>query len=60
MAFNCHGAHHGRSRTLSLAVLPDSAYSFAVEVLGAGAAYEYLRRRYTGDDPRLTSILEDA
>lgn len=60
VAFTCHGAHHGRSRPLSLHMLPASAFAFASEQLGAGYAYEYLRRRYSGDDLRLERLLEEA
>lgn len=54
----CHGAHHGRSRPLPLGLLPDSAFEFAGELLGPGRAYEYLKRRYVGSDPRLDALLE--
>lgn len=54
----CHSSHHRRgSRVVPLAVLRDEAYAFAEETLGAGPAYEYLRRRYAGDDPRLDALL---
>ena len=56
VCFDCHGAHHGRSRPLELAVLPDSCYEFAGELLGL-AGFDYLRRRYAGDDPRLVALL---
>jgi hypothetical protein len=55
----CHAAHHNRSKPLRLALLPDSAFEFAAELLGAGRAYEYLKRRYVGEDPRLDALLED-
>lgn len=48
----CHEEHHSRAAPLGLAALPDSVFEFAVEVLGAGAAYEYLARRYAGSDMR--------
>lgn len=54
-----HRSHHGRSATIPLALLPDSAYEFAAELLGAGAAYEYLARRYRGDDSRLVALLSE-
>lgn len=57
MAFECHERHHKRSRVLPLHVLPESVYSFAVELLGNGAAYEYLRRHYARGDPRLDALL---
>lgn len=53
---DCHFGHHGM-RKLPLTSLPSSAFEFAVELLGAGAAYEYLKRRYTGADPRLEALL---
>lgn len=54
-----HAAHHNRSRPLRLAVLPDSVFEFAAEVLGAGRAFEYLRRRYVGEDARLDALLPE-
>jgi hypothetical protein len=60
LAFDCHLAHHGRSRVLPLGVLPDSVFVFASELLGAGAAFEYLRRRYAGEDARLDALLGEA
>lgn len=56
--FRCHWAHHNRSRPYALAMLPDSVFEFARETLGAGPAYEYLRRYYAGDDARLDALLE--
>lgn len=58
VAFRCHQQHHAAKVKLPLAVLPDSCYEFAAEVLGAGPAYEYLRRYYGGSDPRLDALLE--
>lgn len=55
----CHAAHHNASKRLPLRVLPDSVFEFARELLGAGAAFEYLRRRYAGNDPRLDALLSD-
>lgn len=61
VSFACHGAHHNRQRPIALNVLPDSVYRYARELLGDGVAYEYLRRYYGGDDPRLDELLmEDA
>lgn len=57
MAQSCHERLHSRSRPLPLEVLPDEAFEFAVAVLGAGRAYNYLRRTAVGDDPRLTALL---
>lgn len=59
VAFDCHGAHHMGARRLRLSVLPDPVFEFAGELLGAGAAYEYLRRRYAGDDSRLDALLAE-
>jgi hypothetical protein len=60
LAFDCHAAHHSGAKRLRLRDLPDSAYVFAVELLGAGLAYETLGRYYSGDDPRLAALLEVA
>jgi hypothetical protein len=57
MAQSCHERHHSRSRPLRLSVLPDEAFEFAADVLGAGRAFNYLRRGYTGDDSRLSQLL---
>ncbi len=57
VAVDCHAGHHARSAQLPLRVLPDSVFEFAAEVLGAGPAYEYLRRRYAGEDPRLEALV---
>lgn len=57
---DCHRAHHAgvqeRDR-YELRLLPDSVFEFAEEKMGAGPAYEYLRRHYRGDDPRLERLL---
>jgi hypothetical protein len=60
MGYACHAGHHNRSRVLPLAVLPDSCFEFAAEVLGPGPAYEYLRRRYASQDARLEALLAKA
>lgn len=57
MAHRCHGTHHSGAWRLPLAVLPDSVYEFALELLGPGPAFEYLRRRYQGEDWRLDELL---
>lgn len=56
----CHGRHHSGLRRFPLEVLPDAVFEFAVEVLGAGKAFNYLERRYAGGDPRLDALLEVA
>lgn len=54
----CHTSHHHQSeRRLLLTQLPDAAFGYAAELLGAGPAYEYLRRRYGGNDERLDGLL---
>lgn len=56
---DCHAAHHNRSRPLPLEVLRDENYEYARELLGAGVAYEYLVRRYVGEDIRLAALLDE-
>lgn len=56
IAFDCHGDHHGRARPFELGRLPDSAFEFAAELMGP-AAFDYLRRRYSGEDSRLEALL---
>ena len=56
VAFACHGAHHGRSRPFELGALPDEVFEFTGELLGP-AGFDYLRRRYVGEDPRLDALL---
>jgi hypothetical protein len=52
-----HERHHKRMEPFSLARLPDRAYEYAAELLGAEKAYNYLRRRYSGVDLRLEALL---
>jgi hypothetical protein len=54
----CHMAHHG-IEPLPLSVLPSSVFEFARETLGAGAAFNYLTRRYAGSDWRLDELLTE-
>lgn len=56
----CHAAHHGRSKPLRLAMLPDSVFAFASEVYGPQKAHNTLGRTYGGPDPRLAALLEAA
>lgn len=64
IAFGCHGGHHNvaghnsQSKKLRLDRLPDCCFEFAAELLGPGRAYEYLKRRYAGPDPRLDRLLD--
>jgi hypothetical protein len=39
----CHAAHHNRSKPYELRRLPDSAFEFAAELMGAERAYGVLR-----------------
>jgi hypothetical protein len=59
MTFECHGGHHSGATRLCLSRLPDSVFAFAAEVMGAGAAYEYLGRFYSGEDARLDALLRE-
>lgn len=56
---DCHARHHSRRFPILLASLPDSAFAFAAELLGSGAAYEYLALRYVGSDPRHDALLDE-
>lgn len=57
LCHGCHSSHHKRgTRIVPLAALRDTNYEFAEHLLGADYAYEYLRRRYAGDDPRLDAL----
>lgn len=47
-----HLDHHGIHK-LPLSALTDNNIEFAYEILGSYAA-DYLHRRYSGDDPRIT------
>lgn len=52
-----HMRHHDDSPwKIPLAKLPDAAIEFAIDLLGP-FAYDYLRRHYSGDDPRLDAAL---
>jgi predicted nucleic acid-binding Zn ribbon protein len=55
----CHASLHAK-RDLSVALLPDSVFTFAAELLGNGKAYNYLVRRYAGEDARLDALLAKA
>lgn len=57
VAFDCHSAHHNGSKRFRLHMLPDSVFEFAAELMGPGAAYEYLKRHYDGSDMRLELLL---
>lgn len=56
----CHAAHHAQMEPLPSRVLPDEVFVFALELMGCGAAYEYIRRRYVvGNDPRPLVLLAE-
>ena len=55
----CHTRHHRRVATLRVAALRDENFDFARELLGGPKAYEYLRRRYAGEDGRLLALLNE-
>lgn len=57
VAHRCHERHHSRTAPFTLAMLPDAVYEFAAEALGAGPAYEWLKRRYGGEDARLEALI---
>lgn len=59
VCFEDHAAHHNRTRPIELSVLPDSVFTFARKLLGAGPAYEALMRAYSGEDPRLDALLHE-
>ncbi len=53
----CHAKHHSPNHKLPLSVLRAQNIRYALDVLGEHA-YDYLRRRYRGRDPRLERELE--
>ncbi len=53
----CHLSHHKGGTPLPIAVLPDSVFEFGAELLGPEAAFEYIKRRYAGNDPRHAALL---
>lgn len=54
LCLRCHADAH--MLRLPLCCLRDENFRFARELFGAGKAYEYLRRRYAGADPRLDAL----
>lgn len=60
LCLECHVSYHkGGPLRLPLNLLRDENFEFARELFGPGAAYEYLRRRYGGADPRLDALLAE-
>lgn len=56
-ADRCHERHHSGARRIPLAFLRQDNIDFAVDWLGAGRAYNYLTRHYSGADPRVDGLL---
>lgn len=54
---SCHPRHHHQKTKLPLIRLRPENIAFAFRLLGTGG-YDYLRRRYAGEDPRLELALE--
>lgn len=52
----CHMDLHA-TWDFPLPKLPDSALTFAAELLGGARAFDYLRRRYGGSDTRLAALI---
>lgn len=59
MTVVCHMNFHARAMRLEARKLPDSVFEFARELLGPGRAFNYLRARYVGADPRLDALLQE-
>jgi hypothetical protein len=57
LCWRCHGLHHAPASRLALNVLREENISYAFRVLGP-SAYDYLRRRYLGEDRRLEAALD--
>jgi hypothetical protein len=55
---SCHGPHHSGQRRIRTRELRDENINFAVRLLGAGKAVNYLRRYYNdhSQDPRIANI----
>jgi hypothetical protein len=56
LCWRCHALHHAPASKLALSILRDENISYAFRVLGP-RGYDYLRRRYTGQDRRLEAEL---
>lgn len=57
---NCHFKHeHSPRGRIPLSKLTDDNIDYAFEILGP-AAYDYLRRRYDGEDQRVDRALQEA
>jgi hypothetical protein len=60
LCVRCHAAHHKSSVNpahIPITLLRDENFTFAARLLGRLAAYNYLSRRYPGEDPRLSALL---
>lgn len=57
----CHARHHrAAAGKLPLSTLRDAHVRFAADLLGAGAAWAYFTRRYSGRDVRVERLLAEA
>lgn len=56
LCWRCHALHHAPASKLALSILRDENINYAFGVLGP-RGYDYLRRRYTGQDRRLEAAL---
>lgn len=56
----CHERHTTHQELLPVGCLRDENIAFIVESLGPGPAYNYLRRYYSGSDPRVDALLEQS
>jgi hypothetical protein len=46
----CHASHHQRGRVLPVAMVPEAARAFAVELFGEARAADYFARRYAPEE----------
>jgi hypothetical protein len=56
LCHGCHSSHHRRGRVIPLTALRDENIQWAFGLMGA-AAYNYFKRSYAGDDPRIDAAL---
>lgn len=52
----CHANHHAGSHRILTSLVSDEALEFGAELMGPQRAAAYIRRYYSGDDPRLTRM----
>lgn len=56
LCVDCHFNHHNGSKRIPLSLLTEENLEYAFNILGA-YAYDWLRRRYAGEDLRLEERL---